>query len=226
LLCISVLYIPISQDMNIRAKSAKTNPVAVVGFLGGAMFYSAILIACIYMGITLARQGVKFDDPEATFTTFFQHSFSRWGVLPVLAGMAAVWSTLDTYLVNTITAVSQDVIRRSRFARDVPEKTLIFVSGLGVFFFAMLIALLFFKILALVLTALLIYISVLVPIACGRTFGIHDRIVLLVSLLTTAAIVACEWMNWSVSPKVIVYPAIGIGAMALAKVAFLRRRTP
>lgn len=38
LLCISILYVPISQDMNIRAKSARNKGTAIIGFLSGAFF--------------------------------------------------------------------------------------------------------------------------------------------------------------------------------------------
>jgi Na+/proline symporter len=165
LLCIPILFLPISQDINIRGKSARSDGAAMAGFIGGALFYSLVVISCSYMGITLARQGVKLTDAESAFPTFFKHFFPTWGIIAVLAGMAAVWSTLDTYLVNTITSVAEDVIKHSRIGHSLKERTLILTSGLIVFTAAMLIAVHFFQVLTLILTALLIYISVIIPVA-------------------------------------------------------------
>ena len=224
LLCVSIFYVPISQDMNIRAKSARTGGGAVGGFLGGASFYSTVVATCIYMGITLAKHGVKLDDPESAFTSIFRQYYPSWGILAVLAGMAAIWSTLDTYLVNTITSFSEDVIRKSGIGQNVTDRRLIAGSGLAVFVAAMLVALYFFKILALVLTALLLYISVLIPIACGRRMRVPDRAIFVLSVVIAIGIAACEWLNLPVNPKTIIYPASGVAIMLGAKAATLLRR--
>lgn len=224
LLCVSILYVPISQDMNIRAKSARTSGAAVGGFLGGAFFYSVVVATCVYMGITLAKHGVKLEDPESTFTSFFRQYYRSWGILAVLAGMAAIWSTLDTYLVNTITAFAGDVIRKVGIGQSVTDRRLIAGSGVAVFIAAMLVALYFFKILSLVLTALLLYISVLIPIACGRRMRVPDRVVFVLSVLIAVGIAACEWLKLPVNPKTIIYPAVGVAIMVVAKAATSLKR--
>lgn len=224
LLCISVFYVPISQDMNIRAKSAKTGGAGVIGFLCGALFYSVIVSVCIYMGIILAKHGVNVGDSESAFTTFFKQFFPSWGVLAVLAGMAAIWSTLDTYLMNTITSFAQDVVRKSPVGIRIRDSSLIVGSGLVVFVAAMLIALYFFKVLELILTALLIYISVLIPVAFGRKMKIPDRTVLVFSLVITGMIIVCEWLKLPVNPKAIIYPLSGVGIMIVVRSVTLLRQ--
>ena len=217
LLCIPILFIPVSQDINIRAKSAKDDKAARIGFIGGAVFYSSVVIACSYMGISLARHGVQLEDPEAAFPTFFKHFFPACGTFAILAGMAAIWSTLDTYLVNTITSVAEDVFKRSKYGQQLQERRLIVLSALIVFTLAMLIGVYFFQVLALVLTALLIYISVLVPIAIARQLNISDKYILSVSLVTLSGIIACELSRAAITPKAVIYPAVGTCLMIAGK---------
>lgn len=217
LLSISILFVPLSQDINIRAKSAKNNKNAIIGFIGGAIVYSLIVVACSYIGITLAVHGVKMDDTEQAFPTFFRHFFPSIGIFAILAGMAAIWSTLDTYLVNGITSVAQDILKKSNYFQKMEERKLIIVSGIIVFSLAMLAGLYFNQVLTLILTALLIYISVLLPIVIGKKLSINDNLIFIISLLTTCAIIVCEVQKAEINPKAIIYPVSGICLMLIGK---------
>jgi len=224
LLSISILYIPVSQDMNIRAKSAATHRTAVIGFISGAALYVLIVFVSIYMGITLNHQGVALDDPESAFSYFFKTYFPAWGILPIIAGMAAIWSTLDTYLMNTMTSIAEDVLRRTAVARNASDRTLLIVAGGLTFGLAMLIAIFFFTILTLVLSALLIYISVLIPVALGKRFKLHDRVILYATLIVIVVIVTSEVLKLPVNPKAFIYPAFGAAVMGSLRL-FTRLRS-
>ncbi|MGB4818951.1 MAG: hypothetical protein WBP33_07525 [Saprospiraceae bacterium] len=217
LLSISILFVPLSQDINIRAKSAKDNKNAVIGLIGGAVFYSLIVIACCYIGITLAEHGVKMDDTEQAFPTFFKHFFPSIGIFAILAGMAAIWSTLDTYLVNAITSIAQDILKKNNYFQKLEERKLIIVSGIIVYSLAMLAGLYFNQVLTLILTALLIYISVLLPIVIGKKLKVNDNIIFIISLLTSIAIIVCEIQKVAINPKAIIYPVSGICLMLIGK---------
>lgn len=205
---IAALFIPLSQDINIRAKSAKNVRHARVGIFSGGIFYALIVIACSYIGITLARHGVKMTDNEQAFPTFFKQFYPTFGIFPILAGMAAIWSTLDTYFVNCITAVAQDILKKTYF-KKFEDRKLIITAGIIIFSFATFISLYFNQVLSLILTALLVYISVLIPIAIGKKIKMNDNIIFLVSIITVVAIILCEILKIKVTPKAIIYPVIG-----------------
>lgn len=217
LLSISLLFVPTSQDINIRAKSAKTNKQARIGLIVGALYYSVIVIACSYIGITLAQQGVKMEDTEQAFPMFFKHFFPTIGIFAILAGMAAIWSTLDTYLVNGITSVAQDLLKKASFFEKIEERKLILISGFIVFVLSMLAGIYFNQVLSLILTALLIYISVIIPIAFARWQNMNDNTILIISLVTVFAIVIIEILKIKIDPKAIIYPLFGTVFMLIGK---------
>jgi Na+/proline symporter len=217
LLSISIFYVPISQDINIRAKSAKSDSQAVLGFICGAFFYSLIVVICLYMGITLAKDGVKLDDTEQAFTSFFKHYLPQIGIFSVLAGIAAIWSTLDTYLVNGITSVAQDVLKKIPSTQKVQERKIILISGFIVYIISILFCLYFKQVLSLILTALLIYISVLIPIAFARWLKLKDNHIFILSTITTISIVMVEVFKIEISPKAILYPTFGLVIMSIGK---------
>jgi solute:Na+ symporter, SSS family len=217
LLSISLLFVPTSQDINIRAKSAKTNKEAKIGLIGGAIYYSLIVIACSFIGITLARHGVKLVDTEQAFPMFFKHFYPTIGIFAILAGMAAIWSTLDTYLVNGITSVAQDILKKTSYFKNFEERKLIIVSGIIVFILAMLAGIYFNQVLSLILTALLIYISVIVPIAFARWQKMNDNTIFIISLLTVLTIISIEVLKLKIDPKAIIYPVFGTILMLIGK---------
>jgi Na+/panthothenate symporter len=211
--CIYGLFIPVSQDINIRAKSAKDVRHARIGFICGGIFYSLIIIACSYIGITLAEHGVKVDDTEHTFPTFFKNFYPTFGIFPILAGMAAIWSTLDTYLVNCITSVAQDILKKSNYFKKREDRKLIIIAGIIIFLIAISISLYYDQVLSLILFALLVYISVLIPIAIGKKIKMKDDIIFIVSLVTVIIILLFEVQKIKVSPKAIIYPVSAVFLM-------------
>jgi solute:Na+ symporter, SSS family len=217
LLSISIFYVPISQDINIRAKSAKSDNQATLGFVFGAFFYSLIVVICLCMGMALAKDGIKLEDTEQAFTTFFKHYLPQIGIFSVLAGIAAIWSTLDTYLVNGITSVAQDVIKKIPSSHKLQERRIILISGLIVYIISVIFCLYFKQVLSLILTALLIYISVLIPIAFARWLKMKDNYIFAISITITLLIVIIEVSKFDINPKAILYPVFGLVIMSFGK---------
>jgi Na+/proline symporter len=223
LLSISLLFIPLSQDINIRAKSAKTNNQAILGLLVGAGLYVAIVTTSSYLGINLATNGVALKDPETAFSIFFQTHFPSIGVIAVVAALSAIISTMDSYALNSITAISNDLLAEISFFKKQKTKHLIRISGVIAFLMALAIALFFNQILGLILAALLLYISVLLPIALGRYLKVHDKIIFIVSILIVLSIVLVEIFKISIEPKAIYYPLGGLALMVLTRIGSMRQ---
>ena len=229
-LFISAVFIPLSQDVNIRAKSAKNARHARRGLIFGAIFYALVVVACGYIGVTLAEHGIKIADNEQAFPTFFKQFYPTFGIFPILAGMAAIWSTLDTYLVNCITAVAQDILKNNNYFKKQEDRKLVIVAGIIVFSIATCISLYFNQVLSLILIALLVYISVLLPVAIGKKIKMNDDLIFFISLVTVIAIILCEIMNVELTPKAVMYPAASfllmLGGSLYRKLAINTRSQP
>ena len=65
LFCIPILFIPLSQDINIRIKSSSNKTNGILGLLFGAALYFSIVLAASYIGIHLGSNGVVLNDFSA-----------------------------------------------------------------------------------------------------------------------------------------------------------------
>lgn len=210
LLSIPLVFIPLSQDINLRSKSAKTKGHAIIGLLLGAAFYFTIVAASAYLGISMARAGVTIDDAEQTFSTFFLTNYPGFGVIAILSALAAIVSSLDSYALNAITAICRDLLSNLNAFKSKKQQELINMSALIVFVSTLGIALFFNAILTLILAALLIYVSILLPIALAKRLRINDDNVFYISVLSIAAIVLLEYFGIEYAPKALMYPAVGM----------------
>lgn len=210
LLGISLIYLPISQDINIRVKSAKNTKHAVLGLIFGALFYSIIIATTTFIGIRLAQNGVVLEDTEQAFSIFFKEYFPKFGIVAILAALAAIISSMDSFSLNAITSLSKDILSKANSLKTKSHNLLIKISAFIVFIFAMSIALWFNEILSLVLTALLIYISTLIPIALARKLSINDNSIFLTSIIVIISIFLLEFFKVEIELKAIVYPVIGV----------------
>lgn len=215
LLALPLVFIPVSQDINIRVKSAKNQSVAAKGLFMGALIYCAIIIVAIFIGISLAKNGVIIKDSEQAISVFFMHYYPQIGIFAILAVMAAIISTLDSYSLNTVTALSKDILPHLKMLHATSDKHRMQIAGVFVFIVAISIALFFNGVLALVLAALLVYISILIPIALGKKMGVSDYYIFVSSLLLIAIIAFFEVMGYDIAFKPFVYPAIGVGLMGV-----------
>ncbi len=216
LFSIPALFTPLSQDINLRIKSAKNQKNGKIGLIMGGLFYFSITLTTAYVGICLGDNNVELVDPEQAIPFFFKNSFNGFGFIAIIASLAAIISTLDSYTLNSITSISNDIIKPlSKRSDNVPRT--IKTASLITYVIAMAIALFFNKVLALSLTSLLVYISVLIPIALGNSLKLSGRKVFFGSIINILVISIIEVLKIEISPKAIIYPAIGCVIVIIIK---------
>lgn len=205
LFSIPILFTPLSQDINLRIKSAKNSVNGKIWLFIGGLFYFIIALTAAYVWIYLGKAWVQLADPEQAIPFFFKEKFPYIWFVAVVATLAAIVSSLDSYTLNSITSISNDIIhplcKKERTAtKNIKLASLItYVLWMGV-------ALFFNKVLALSLTSLLIYISVLSPIVAGKVLRLNGKSIFIASIINILAIILCEVFNAWFEPKAIVYP--------------------
>lgn len=214
LLSIPMLFTPLSQDINIRIKSAKNAIHGKFGLIFGALFYCSIVVCTAYVGIYMGNHNVALSDPEQAVPSFFKSNFPKFGILAIIAALAAIVSSLDSYILNSMTSISNDIIKSVAKSRIGVSKT-IRIAALITYIIAMAIALFFNVILALTLTSLLLYISILMPIVVGKKLKISGNGLFVGSIINITTIVIVEVLSLQISPKALLYPLFGCIVMVL-----------
>ena len=179
LLALPLLFVPVSQDVHIRIHSAKAKRDATVGILLAGLVYLLFGFISVSVGTTLARNGVALVSPDNAVPTFINAHFGSMAIIPSIAILAAVMSTLDSVLFATVTSLSYDVIdnipstkRHSEKDSGIPR------LGIGcILLVALFMALRTPSILHLILSALVIYVSVLLPMLAGVALRLSGAII-------------------------------------------------
>lgn len=208
LFSIPIVFTPLSQDINLRAKSAKNPRQGKLGLMIGGLFYFSIALAAAYVGVYMGKHGIELSDPEQAIPIFFKEAFPVVGFFAIIATLSAIVSSLDSYTLNSITSISNDIIRPLSKKEDNPPRN-IKIAALITYLLAMAIALFFNKVLALSMTSLLIYISVLLPIACANQLKLKGNQTFIIVVLEILFILTVEIAKLGVSPKAVIYPAFG-----------------
>lgn len=214
LFAIPMVFTPLSQDINLRIKSAKNPRHGKVGLIMGGLFYCSIAVTAAYVGIYLGNNNFALADSEQAIPLFFKSNFPTYGFIGIIAALAAIVSTLDSYILNAITSISNDIIKPLSRGRNHAAKT-IKISSWITYAGAMLIALVFNQVLVLSLTSLLIYISVLAPVALGRALHLDARRIFIGSIINVTTIIAVEIFSLSLSPRAVIYPIFGCLVMVV-----------
>ena len=214
LLSIPMFFTPLSQDINIRIKSAKNSKHGRYGLIVGSIFYSSIVISTAYVGIYLGNNNIELSDPEQAVPFFFKNNFQQFGFLAIIAALAAIVSSLDSYILNSMTSISNDIIKSVTKSKIRVSRT-IRIAALITYVVAMSIALFFNQILVLTLTSLLIYISVLMPIVVGKKLKLSGNGLFMGSLINVIIIIIIEVLSLQISPKALLYPLFGCVVMSI-----------
>ena len=185
LLSLSFLFVPLSQDVWVRARRARSVGHAKFGVFVGVVIYGVIVALAITVGVASARHGTALDDSETVLPVFFKQQLGVAGIVPTIFVLAAVLSTLDSFIFNLMSALSDDVLpllkqERARGGR-LAISALLIVSCLFVAMFAQ-------SVLSLVLTALMIYVSVIGPGVLCRRFRSHAIALWLPAGITLATV--------------------------------------
>jgi len=217
LFAIPAVFTPLSQDINLRIKSAKNPTHGKIGLMMGGLFYFSIALSAAYIGIYLGNNNVVLPDPEQAIPLFFRNNFPHFGFLAIIAALAAIVSTLDSYVLNAITSISNDLIKPfSKQPGHVSKK--IKIASLITYIVAMAIALFFNQVLLLSLTSLLVYISVLLPIVLGKFLRLPGRQIFIGSVINIATFMTAEILSWSLNPRAVIYPVFGCLVMLVIRI--------
>lgn len=184
-----LLFVPVSHDTNLRAKAAVSNRAAMAGFGIGAFFYCMFVTIAVGTGVYLRKSGVVIDAPETALPTFFQQHLGMIGNLAVVAVLAAIVSTLDSFGFDAVISLANDVAKPLRIGDD---RRIVAVSVATVIVVGLIIALVFPKILGLILGGMLLYVSLFIPIAAGKLLGVSDSRLVATSIVTIAILVIAK----------------------------------
>ena len=217
LLSLAALMVPISQDINLRIKSAKSNSEGKKGLIAAAIIYFIVVAFSAYPGYYLASNNVFISDPELSYTTFFKTFFGDFGIVGIIAALAAIVSSLDSFSLNAITSLIHDILNYNKKFNSIPEKNKILFVSVFLYLFSIAIAIYFNGIFKLLLTGWLIYIGVLLPIAFGRKINIPDKYIFYNSILLISFIIIAESIGFKFEPRSITYPVIGLILMLVSK---------
>ncbi|MCC7291852.1 MAG: hypothetical protein IT449_07315 [Phycisphaerales bacterium] len=216
-LMLPMLFVPVSHDVNIRIKAAESLFHARAGLMLGAGQYVLFLLISIGVGVYMRKSGHTISVSETTLPLFFHTNFGDWSVIGTIAVLAAIVSTLDSMAFNTIVSASNDVLGPTRAKGILSDTKALALSTSVVLCVSLLIALLFQQILGLVLAALLLYVSVFIPVALGRLLRVRDLALVCTSLLTAAAIIGCKVTGYTPPVEPIAFLGLHVVLVLLAK---------
>lgn len=211
LLAIAFLFVPVSQDLHIRLHSADSLFDARYGTLFSGIAYLVFGCISVGVGVVLAQRGVPLSSPDDAVPVFLQHTFASFSFIPTIAILAVILSTLDAMIFSASTAIGYevwDVFRSRRSDRDSHSAQWATVL-VGII--ALVIALQAPRILALILPALVIYVSVLLPLLLGFAIRLDERYAATIALAVLVIVVALEALSFHFPYRVFVY----VGAHAM-----------
>lgn len=168
LLALPLLFVPISQDVHIRINSASSQRDAKIGVGLAGLFYFLFCFISVSVGVSMAASGVELQSPDDVVPHFLSNHFGALSVIPTIAIIAAVISTLDSVLFASASSLAYDfwdllIDKQRQKDSGRPQVSTLIVVGI-----ALVIALQAQKILGLILSALVIYVSVLLPMVIRR----------------------------------------------------------
>ncbi len=191
-LALPLLFVPVSFDVNIRVKAAASPFHARAGLIVGGLLYVFLLTVSIGIGVFLRRAGQTVASPEHALPYFFEHYLGAFSLIGTIAVLAAIVSSLDSMAFSAIVSASNDFLGPARTRGLLSDRNALTISSIAILGVAMLIGLVFQQILSLVLAALLLYVSIFIPVAVGRRIGTLDRTLVVTCLITGTAIVGCK----------------------------------
>jgi Na+/proline symporter len=221
LLSFSILFVPLSQDAWIRARRAKSIRSARFGLVLGVLIYGVIVGLAVIIGHHAATAGISVGSSESILPHFFKSQLGFAGVVPTIVLLAAIMSTLDSFTYNLTSTVSSDLWPTK--LSGATEKGRRAIAGVCTFLVCAAIATVAQSILTLVLTALMIYVSVIGPGVLFQRYLTQPRSIWLPALmtLTLISVVTAAQIQMPFEP----YIFIVIHVLVLCGFLLLERRT-
>ncbi len=186
LLSLSFVFVPLSQDVWIRIRSANNAGTAKKGVLFGVLIYTAIVSLAVGLGFFSSEYGLEVSDAESILPFFFTSQLGLAGSVTAIVILAAVMSTLDSFTFNLVSTVSED-FGTKLFSEKSLEKRRLIASAI-IFSTCTIIAVFAKSVLSLVLTALMIYVAVIGPGFILKRYVTKEITIWLPALITLTVI--------------------------------------
>ena len=213
----TVLLVPLMQDIKVRAQAAESVKKAKYGFLAGAFLYVLIVTTAIIVGRGIAQAGVNLPDGEHALTYAFNHHFGEFGIIFIVAVMAAILSTMDSLAFSAI-STAQSCLEKFNY-----QKNQVLLTGFIIFTAAFIFSTIFQTVLSLILFALLMYVSILLPIVVGKWLRINSNILATIAVIFILFAFLNEFILLISIPKALLYPILHL-ALVLGTYTIIRIR--
>ena len=189
LLSLSLPFVPLSQDIWVRVRRAKSATAARVGIVLGVIIYFVVVGVAITLGHMAAQEGLRVDDAESILPYFFTSQLGLAGTVTSIVILVAVLSSLDAFTYNLNTTLTEDIWPKD-FGHWGLEGRRLF-SLVLVFSVCSIIAVFANTVLDLVLVGLMAYVSVIGPGFLLGRYARRDATLWAPALLTLLVIIAC-----------------------------------
>ncbi|NEX11692.1 MAG: hypothetical protein C1942_03180 [Prosthecochloris sp.] len=215
LLSLSFVFVPLSQDVWIRVRSANDLYTAKKGVFSGVLIYGCIVTLAVALGYYSSQYGIKVADSESILPFFFTSQLGLAGSVTAIVILAAVMSTLDSFSFNLISTVSEDLGSKVSPKTSLKKRRLI--AGMAVFASCVFIAVFADSVLSLVLTALMIYVAVIGPGFLLKKYVKNEITLWLPALVTLVTILAMGIMGSNIPGEPYTYIFAHMALIGLLK---------
>ena len=193
--------------------SAKSLKDARTGVLLAGVCYFVFGLVSVSVGMFLARSGVVLENPDDAVATFLTSQFGAFALLPTIAVLCVVISTLDSVLFASASSLSYDFWDRMSSSKPAHDTARPRIAALIVLAVALFIATQTPQVLRLILSALIIYIAVLLPMLAARYLGKSTKGAAILGLI---ALVLCTAVEiYGVGAAYRVFVAAGVHLLAV-----------
>lgn len=217
LLALSFLFVPVSQDVHLRVNSARSLKDARLGVILAGVCYFVFGVVSVSLGISLARSGVVLASPDDAVATFLTSQFGAFAILPTIAVPCIVVSTLDSVLFASASSLAYDFwdrLSNGKTDKDTAHPRFATIIVLAI---ALAIATQAPQVLRLILSALVIYIAVLLPMLAGRYLDKSSKGVAILGLVALVICTAVEVYGVNAAYRVFVESGLHLLAVLCLK---------
>ncbi len=196
LLGIPLLFVPASQDVHVRIHSAVSRRHAMIGCLCAAAAYLIFGTLATAIGVTAAESGLPVDNPDRVAPIYFNAVLGDFAVIPLIAVLAAIVSTLDSVLFAAVTSLAFDVGNTARTAEARRGRIAVTLATGVILCLAVFVALAAPRILSVILSALIIYVAVLLPLLLGVALRVRKSLLAAIAILVLVFTSLNEAFGW------------------------------
>jgi SSS family solute:Na+ symporter len=198
LLALPLLFVPVSQDLHLRINSGKSQRDATIGVFFAGICYLVFGLISVSVGRTMAATGVALPTPDDAVPIFLASHFGALAVIPTFAAASSLsydfWDRLS------------DKETRKDSARPRVATVIVLVV-------AILIALQAPQVLRLILSALVIYVSVLLPMLVGRFLQKRSGPLGSVAIAVLVIVTALEAIGYTAPFRAFLYAAVHLAVV-------------